>query len=545
MSKKVRGLTLLISLMVTLLILLGTFGTASACTAILVGKDASVDGSVMTTHTCDGWYDNRIRIVPGKTFEKGTMVPVYKEICHLTRPGVELIKVGEIPQVEKTYTYFHVGYPFMNEHQVMIGESTFGGRRELVNPDGMMIIEQLEIFGLQRAKTARECIKIMGALAEKYGYGDGGESLTVIDPNEAWLFEIVGPGPLWTPESGKPGAIWAAQRIPDDHVSVVANRSRLGELHLEDPDYFMASKNVFSFAEEMGWWDPATEPFVFWKAYCPEPYGHPFYQRRREWRVLSLLAPSLNLDPWAERYPLSVKPDRKVSVQDLIAINRDYYEGTEFDLTKGLAAGPFGTPNRYATPSKVRPEGRKNLDWERAISMFRCSYSFVAQARDWLPDPIGGVLWFGEDAPHSTCYVPFYCGITQVPKSFSTGRRDIFDRDSAWWAFNFVSNWADLKFSYMIEDIKAVQNELEGDFFAMQPAIERAALEMYRRDPSLAIKFLTDYSNSCANRAVDTWWKLADELIAKYDDGYVDGKSVGYPTWWLEEVGFGLSTREK
>ncbi len=227
-----------------------------------------------------------------------------------------------------------------------------------------------------------------------------------------------------------------------------------------------------------------------------------------------------------------------------MAIKRDYYEGTEFDLTKGMAAGPFGCPNRYPTPSKVRPEDRKGLDWERAISIFRCSYSFVSQARSWLPDPIGGVLWFGEDAPHSTCYIPFYCGITEVPKSFSTGRRDVFDKDSAWWAFNFVSNWADLKFSYMIEDIKAAQNELEGDFFAMQPAIEKAALEMYKKDPSLAAKFLTDYSNNCANRAVDRWWKLAEDLIGKYDDGYVDGSSVGYPIWWLEEVDFGSTQIE-
>jgi len=333
--------------------------------------------------------------------------------------------------------------------------------------------------------------------------------------------------------------VWASQRIPSDHVSVIANRSRIGEIDLNDPDNFIASENVSSLAKEMDWWKPADGPFIFWKAYCPVPYGQPFYQRRREWRVLSLLAPSLNLDPNAEHYPLSVKPDKKVSVQDIMAIKRDYYEGTEFDLTKGLAAGPFGCPNRYPTPGKVKPEDRKELDWERAISMFRCSYSFVSQARSWLPDPVGGILWFGEDAPHSTCYIPFYCGITEVPKSFSSGRRDVFDKNSAWWAFNFVSNWADLKYSYMIEDIKTAQNELEGDFFAMQPAVEMAAAELYKKDPALTVKYLTNYSNDCANRAVDKWWKLADELIGKYDDGYVDGSSVGYPTWWLEEVDFG------
>ena len=539
-----RKLVLLLS--VSLIIFLSSGLIASAqCTAVMVGKEASVDGSVMTTHTCDGWYDQRIQVIPGQKFELDAKaevmkVDVYKELCHITRPGVEPIKVGEIPQVSETYSYFHIGYPFMNEKSVIMGESTWSGRRELRNDQGIFMIEELEVFGLQRASTARECIQMMGELAETYGYGDGGEGLTITDPNEVWLFEIAGPGILWEPGSGEPGAVWAAQRIPDDHVSVIANRSRIGEIDLDDPDYFMASENVKSLAQEMGWWQPEEGPFSFWKAYCPEPYGGRYYQQRREWRVLSLLAPSLNLDPYAEeQYPLSVKPDDKVSVQDLMIIKRDYYKGTQFDLTEGMAAGPFGNPNRYPTPTNVKPEGKENLDWERAISMFRCSYSFISQARSWLPDPVGGLLWFGEDAPHSTCYVPLYCGITEVPKSFSSGRRDVFDEDSAWWAFNFVSNWADLKFSYMIEDIQEAQDELEGSFFAMQPAVENAAHEMYEKDPALAVKYLTGYSNTSANKAVERWWELAKELIAKYDDGYVNDSSVGYPTWWLEEVEFG------
>jgi dipeptidase len=533
MKKKV----LLVSFIIAI-VFLSSLIVGIACTSVPVGKDASVDGSVMTTHTCDGWYDARLRVIPGQTFEPGAMTPIYKNICIDSRPNVELIKVGEIPQAEKTYTYYHVGYPCMNENQVIIGETTFGGRREFRNGDGWIEIDQLEILGLQRSRNARECIEIMGALAEEYGYGDGGECLTVTDPNEAWHFEIIGPGALWAPGSGKQGAVWVAQRIPDGEVGVSANRARIGEIDLNDKDNFMASSNIFTLAEEYGFYDSSSEePFVFYEVYAPTDS---FYNRRREWRVLSLVAPSLNLDPYAKRYPFTVKPDKKLSVQDLMVIKRDYYEGTEFDLTKGMAAGPFGNPNRYATPGTVMPENRKGLDWERAISMFRCSYSFISQARSWLPNPIGGLIWFGEDAPHSTCYTPFYCQVTEVPESYSVGRRDIFDRSFAWWAYNFVSNWADLKFSYMIEDIKDAQQDLEGDFFAMQPAVEMAALELYKKDPDLAIKYLTNYSNDCAIRATDRWWKLADELVAKYDDGYVNAlDSVGYPTWWLEEVGFG------
>jgi dipeptidase len=506
-----------------------------SCTAIIVGKDASVDGSVMTTHTCDGWYDSRLFIIPGGKHEPGETVKVYKNRLNADNPNVVVEVVGEIPQVAETYTYFHIAYPFMNEHQVAIGESTFGGRPELVNPNGMFYIEELEAIALQRAKTAREAIRIMGELAEKYGYADWGECLTVVDPNEGWVFEIVGPGPLWAPDSGKPGAVWVARRVPDDEVFVSANRSRIGEIDLSKPDWYMASPNVYTLAQEMGWYDPnAGKPFRFCDVYAPK---ESFYNSRREWRVFDLVAPSRHFDPYARWYPFSVKPDRKLSVADLMAINRDYYEGTEFDLTKGMAAGPFGTPDRYATPSKA------GANWERAISMFRCSYSFVSQSRNWLPDPIGGVLWFGLDAPHATCYMPLYCGITKVPESLQVMNRFDFSRESAWWAFDFVENWANLAFCYMIQDIKAMQQKFEGEFFAVQPAIEQAALTLYQRDPDLARTFLTNYCNDVVNRVVEAWWKFADELVAKYNDGYIWQKMKGYPDWWLQAVGYTATTR--
>ncbi len=504
------------------------------CTSIIVGKLASADGSVMTTHTCDGWYDSRMWVVPGAPHKDGETVKIYKDLLYADKPGLVPAVTGEIPQVSQTYTYFQIAYPFMNEHQVMIGETTFGGRRELQNPDNAMFyIEQLAAIALQRGQTAREVVKIMGQLAEKYGYADGGECLTVVDANEGWVFECMGATPLWTKDSGTPGAVWAAARVPDDKVFVSANRSRIAELDLTKPDWYMASPNVYTLGKTMGWWD-GKAPFRFWEVYAPKDQ---FYNSRREWRVYSTVAPSRSFSAWDNRLPFAVKPDKKVSVKDLMALKRDHYEGTEFDLTKGVAAGPFGTPDRWAASNPTGTSG-----WERAISMFRCSYSFVSQSRSWLPDAVGGVLWFGEDTPHSTVYMPIYAGVTSVPKSLSVMNRYEFTRESAWWAFDFVENWANLSYSYMIEDIKAKQAQYEGEFFAMQPAIETAAAALYKTDPKLALAFLTRYTGDTVNRVVSEWWDFADSLVAKYNDGYVNNKSKGYPADWLKAQGYGDST---
>ncbi|MCF4114053.1 MULTISPECIES: dipeptidase [Dethiosulfovibrio] len=530
-----------------LLGLAGTFmaSAALACTPIGAGRNATVDGSVMVSHTCDGWYDNRIQIIPGQTFEAGATTPVYQDVCHGTQPTRPLKKVLDIPQVEKTYTYFHIGYPFMNEHQLVFGEDTWSGRDELYAKDGAFWIETLEIFGLQRAKTAREAIKVMGELAEEYGYGDGGETLIIADTKELWVFDICGPGMLWNKDSGKPGAIWAARRVPDDHVVVCANRSRIGVIDFEDKDNFMYSSNVTDLAKEMGWWKPGS-PFNFSEAYNPNPYGSGHYQSIREWRGFNLLAPSKNFELTSQKshYPFSAKPDKKVAVKDIMAIYRDHLEGTEYDLTKGMAAGPFGNPHRWPTPKDVRPEGKKDKDWPRAISMFRCSYSFVSQSREWLPDPVGGVLWFGQDAPDTTIYVPLYCGVTKVPAGWSEGKRHEFDPNSAWWAFNFVNNWAQLRWDSMIKDVNAEQQKWEKEFFMQQNAVEKEAVDLYKKDPKKAVAYLTDYTYGNMEKVQNAMWGLAWKLVGKYQDGYImtpEGKqqSVGYPTWWLEAVGFG------
>ncbi len=508
------------------------------CTSVLVTKSASVDGSVMTTHSCDGNYEFRIHLVPGKKHPAGTMRPVYKG-GGIGRDRKQAVLAGEIPEVEQTYSRYDAAYSFMNEKQLAMGETTIGGKKELYNDEGLLDIMALQRIALERAATAREAIQIMGDLATEYGYGDRGECLTVIDPKEAWQFEIFGAGPI------EKGAVWAARRIPDGQIGVSANRSRITTLDLNDTENYMASANVFSVAEEMDWWAPGTngKQFIFNQAYDTPPT---FNSMRREWRAFEILAPSLKRSPWDTNVPFSVTPDKKVSNRDLMKIHRDYYEGTEFDMTKGIAAGPFNSPNRWSTRTKV-PEG--HISWERSISIFRCAYAVVLQCRDWLPDWIGGIAWFAEDDPKTSCYVPLYCGITSLPKAYEIGGRDKFDRESAFWAFNFVGNWAELKYSYMIEDIKKMSASYEDGFFNLQPIIEQRAQELYKEKPELAQEYLTDYSCTLAQRTVDEWWNFGEYLIAKYSDGYVNfpktGKSVGYPQEWLDAVGFGKTKIKK
>jgi dipeptidase len=514
------------------------------CTTVLVGKKASADGSVMVSYTCDGWYDNRLVVVPGGKHQPGELVDVYQNVCLQTRPDRPLIKAGQIPQASETYTYFHVGYPIMNEKSVVMGEYTWSGREENYNSQGMFWIESLQIMGLQRGATAREAIRQMGSLAETYGYGDGGEALTIGDKNEVWLFEITGPGPLWTPDSGLPGAVWAAVRIPDDSYAMGSNRSRIAEINFNDPENFMYSNSCRDFARDMGWWKDG-EPFVFHKIYNPQPYGSPYYQQRREWRVYNLLSPSVKLaEDSAEHYPLFQKPDKPVTPQDLMALCRDVLQDTRFDMTTGPDAGPFGSPTRWAVQSAQKPDDRKSNDWNRTISLFRCSYSFVGQVRDNLPDPLAAVAWFGEDAPLTTVYTPVYAGAQYVPNSWSEGDRAVFDPDSTWWAFNFVANWAELRFNAIYEDIKAEQQRLEGKFFAAQADFERWAADVYRRDPERGLAMITDYTNNAMNEVDRDWWKLAWKLVGKYADGYSTEPTgrqttLGYPKEWLESVGFG------
>ncbi len=502
----------------------------TACTNILVTKGASVDGSVMITYACDGEFHPHLRCNRSQDFSKDSM----KQI---TTWGGEVR--GEIKQVCHTHHYVSL----MNEHQLAISETTFSGREELKNPDGMLHYWDLMQLALQRAKTAREAIEVMTSLVDEYGYRSTGESFSIADTKEAWILEMIGPG------KGGKGALWVALRVPDGMVACHANKARIGEFPRDDPNNCVYSPNVVNFAIKKGYYDPASsEPFRFNEAYCPSTPKNQRYASTRVWSVFRRIAPSLNLSPdyhraveGAKPYPLWVKPDKKLSVADVMGLMRDHYEGTPFDMTEGIDAGPHGTPNRWRPIHWQAGESAAEYAWERPISTQQTGFSFVTQSRGHLPDPIGGVVWYGVDDTYTTCYVPLYCSIDRVPGSFATGNLREFDLDSAWWAFNFVANFANVRYERMIEDIRAAQQDLESYLLALQPAVERTALHLYQQDKKLMQRYLTDYCVMHGEMVVERWRELGKYLVSKYNDGYVKDENgrpqeVGYTEAWLTRV---------
>jgi len=528
-----------------------------SCTVVMVGKDVSIDGSIMTTHAADcSICDWTWRHVPATDHEPGAMRKIY----HISQIKTWPPDIGnkwdmyqenytgvDIPQVSHTYAYHHGVFGYMNEHQLAMAESTIGCRPKMRNntPSATFDITTLTLIAMERCKTAREAIKLMGSLAEKHGYGhDSGEMLAVADPNEVWVFEIMPVGPLWTPKSGKPGAVWCAQRVPDDHVSVCPNESRTGEIDLKNPDYFMASPNVISLAIDHGYYDPKNgEPFNWKKAYAPTKASATSSggTRARLWRFFDLVAPSRNFSPDTPNMelPFSIMPDKKLSLQDVMNITRDKYQGTPFAPEEGLRGGPFSNPNYLPRPVKV--EGR-TYNTPRTISVNRAEYTTITQCRDWLPDPIGGIIWLAFGAQDTSCYVPLYAGITAIPESFSIGDHWVFNRESARWAFDYVDFHTQVAYSYAIEDVKKAQAEWEGSAVSRVQTIDKTAHELYRQDPSLAIAFLTDYCINNANKVINAWWELGDQLLIKYnhlsiyDTEKRSRTRMKYPEWWLKEV---------
>ena len=303
--------------------------------------------------------------------------------------------------------------------------------------------------------------------------------------------------------------------------------------------------------EAAGWYDPEKDNVFDWlRVVSNGEYGHPYYSLRRVWRVYDLLTPEKKFNPWVKDtftkdYPFSVKPDKKISINNVKEVLRDWYGGTEFDMTKGISAGAFGSIYRFDASSKTNVKG----NWEQPISRFRCAYSYITESRSGMPDMIGGILWLGNSTPHSTCYVPFYCGVSDLPESYQTGNNRHFDRNNAWWAFNYVNNILPLKFSFMIKDVQEMQSKIEEKELDLQPFIEKAAMEAYEKNPELARDYLTNYCNLNAETVFRDWWKLGDSLFVKYQNGFIiEGKTflnAGYGNEWLEKVGFKQLSYEK
>jgi len=499
---------------------------AAACTNLLVTPGASTDNSSFITYTCDGVFHATLRRQDAADHEPGTMY----EIRHWDG-SIH----GELPQVAHTYAYVNL----MNEHQVAIGETTFDGRLELQNTGAMLHYWTLMKLALERSRTAREAVEVITSLVEEFGYRSTGESFSICDPREVWILEMIGSG------ADDIGAVWVARRLPDGTVSAHANMARIGEFPTGDK-HTLYSANVFEVAIRNGWYDHAGEaPFNFRDVYDPATPQKKRYTATRVWSLLRRAAPSLELSPDFHRgvpgtidYPLWVKPDEKIDLDGVRALMRDHYEDTAFDMTAGVDAGPFGNPNRWR-PMSFEMDGGQ-FTWERPISTQQTGFSIIAQCRRDLPDPVGGCLWYGVDDTYTTVWTPLYAGVTEIPAAYARGGLGEFSWDSAWWIFNLVANYATLKYDYMIEDIRAVQRELEDDLTAMQPAVEHTARDLYKRDPELAAQYLTTYSVSTGERVFERWRELAGALITRYNDGYVrtDGRAteVGYKESWLRDV---------
>ena len=490
---------------------------AIACTGLLVGKKASIDGSVMISYAADshGLYGEMYHW-PAATWPKGATLDVVE--WDTGKP------LGTIAQVERTYNV--VGN--MNEHQLAITESTFGGRRELRDTAGIMDYGSMIYITLQRAKTAREAIKVMTDLVAEYGYYSGGETFSIADKHEAWVMEMVGKGP------GRKGAIWVAIRIPDDCISAHANQSRIQQIPFDDKENCLYAPDVVSFAREKGYFKGKDADFSFQQAYCPYDFGALRGCEARVWSFFRQYDPAMDQytdfikgDPTKQPMPLYIKPNRKLSVQDVQQGMRNHFEGTDLDMTKDAGAGPYKVPYRWR-PMTFKVDGVEYTN-ERAIATQQTGFVIVPQMREWLPDEIGGILWFGVDDADMAVFNPVYASSVRVPECYRVGNGDLlnFSWTSAFWMHNWVANMAYHKYSFMIQDIRKVQQELENHYQEMIPAIDKAAQELYAKDPKEAVEFLTWFSTSTADNATARWKKLGEYLVVKYIDGNVKKEENG------------------
>lgn len=489
--------------------LLVSYFSSWACTNFIVGKKASADGSVICSYNADdyGLFIGLCHYPAGK-HEKGSVRKIYDWDTNVYH--------GQIPEAEVTYNV--IGN--INEYQVSIGETTFGGREELVDTTGILDYGSLIYIALQRSKTAREAIKVMTTLTDKYGYCSGGETFTICDPNEAWIMEMIGKGP------GRKGTVWVAVRIPDDAICAHANQSRIRTFNQKDKKNVMFSKDCITFAREKGWFSGKDADFSFCEAYAYPDFSGRRFCEARVWSFFNHFSTDMERYlPYAEGkvkdaepMPLWIKPNRKVSVQDIQECMRDHYEGTPFSLDKDPGQGVWNMPYR-PTPLTYKVDGKEYFN-ERPTSTQQTAFSYVAQLRSWLPRQIGGVLWFGNDDGNMVAYTPVYCGNTSQPECYNTKGADAvtFSMKNAFWVCNWVSNMVYPRYSLMFGSLKSVRDSLETSYFSAQAEIERKAMVLYDENPSLAIDFLTDYSIDKAQQMIDRWRQLGTYLIVKYND---------------------------
>ena len=500
-------------ILVTIAAFILAFNFGFACTNFLVGKAATADGSTLISYNADSYFlFGALYHYPAATYPVGAMLDV-----HDWDSGKFL---GKIKQVEKTYSV--IGN--MNEHQVSIGETTFGGRPELVDTTAIMDYGSLIYIALQRAKTAREAIDVMTHLVSDYGYYSEGESFSIADPNEIWILEMVGKG------ANNKGAVWVAQRIPDDCVSAHANQARITTFPYDDKNNCLYSEDVIAFAREKGYFDGINKDFSFSDTYAPLDYVALRACEARVWSFFRKVDPAMEKyityvkGETAERMPLWIKPTVKLTAQKLKDFMRDQYEGTEFDMTKGIAAGPFGSKLR-CSPLTFKVDTVEYVH-ERPVATQQTGFTFVAQMRSWLPDYIGGVLWFGVDDAATGLYVPMYCGINRVPECFRQDNGSLleYSATSAFWTYNLVANYAYSKYSYMLPDIKKVQSKWETDFNSIIPVMDKVAMGMTETDARV---FLTDFSVAQAESSTAAWKKLGEYLLVKYMDGNIKAEKNG------------------
>ena len=524
-----------------------------ACTNFLISKGATKDGSTMISYAADSHtLYGELYFWPAKDYPEGAMLDIYE-----WDTGKFL---GKIPQVHHTYQVSGN----INENQVAIGETTFGGRPELASQkDAIVDYGSLIYIALQRSKNAREAIVIMTDLVKNFGYASSGESFSIADPNEVWIMEMIGKG------DGQKGAVWVALRIPDGYISGHANQARITHFSLNDPKTCLYSTDVISFAREKGWFEGTNSDFSFSDVYAPVKFGGARFCDARVWSGFNKVSKQMKqYENYAmgnitydennfasNRIPLWIKPDSLLSLKDVINLMRDHYEGTALDMTKDYGAGPYGSPYRWR-PMEWKVDSVTYVH-ERAVSTQQTGFSFVAQCRSNFPNPIGGILWFGLDDTYMTCYMPIYCGIKQVPASLVVGDGDMltWSDNSAFWIFNQVSNLCYSRYNEMIIELQKVQSQLENKFSIFTPVIDQAALTLWNAgQKDMAYQFITEYSLNQVDNSVKRWRELGHFLLIKYKDGNVMKEKDGsfernefgklpasplhpaYPDWYYRKI---------